>query len=324
MSSVDSGGREGLELLDFEPKQDDFAEQVRVGLSRKPKTLPSKFFYDEKGSHLFDAICELPEYYPTRTEMRIMKTALPQMVEAMGRAVQLIEFGSGSSAKTRMLLDHMHKPVAYVPIEISRAHLLDSSRQIAALHPDLAVLPICADYMQDLILPPLGEAKRRVIYFPGSTIGNLDREAARVFLRRMANMAGPQGGLLIGIDLRKSPDVLIPAYNDSQHVTAAFNLNLIDRIARELDSDIDRRNFEHQAIWNDADSRMEMHLISRRSQIFHMAGQAFALAKDERIITEYSHKYTLEMFDELAEGWQRQQVWTDPNAWFAVLWMTTR
>lgn len=323
MTSVESGDRDAIELLDFEPKQDDFAEQVLRGMSRDPKTIPSKFFYDEKGSHLFDAICELPEYYPTRTEMKIMQDSLPQMVETIGSEVQLIEFGSGSSAKTRMLLEAMRDPVAYVPIEISRSHLLDSSEQIAALHPNLNVLPICADYMQDLMLPELGEAKRRVIYFPGSTIGNLTRDVARGFLSRMANMAGAEGGLLIGVDLRKSPDILIPAYNDRQGVTAEFNLNLIDRIARELDSDIDRSNFEHQAIWNDVDSRIEMHLVSKRSQVFQIAGHSFAMTKDESILTEYSHKYTLEGFDDLVEGWQLEQLWTDENAWFAVLWMKT-
>lgn len=322
MSSMNPLDREGLKMLDCEPKQDDFAEQVLQGMSRTPKSIPSKFFYDEKGSHLFDAICELPEYYPTRTEMSIMEASLGDMAETIGTDVQLIEFGSGSSAKTRMLLEAMRDPVAYVPIEISRAHLLDSSEQIAAIHPKLDVLPICADYMQDLTLPTLGSALRRVIYFPGSTIGNLTRDAAGGFLSRMANMAGSDGGLLIGIDLRKSPDVLIPAYNDSQGVTAAFNLNLIDRIARELDSNISRHDFEHQAVWNEEDSRIEMHLVSKRSHVFQISGQSFAMTKGEHILTEYSHKYTLEMFDELASGWKRQRVWTDEREWFAVLWMT--
>lgn len=321
--SLAAEGERTLMLIDHEPQAGDFLAEVLAGFTQSPRRLPCKYFYDHKGSLLFDAICELPEYYPTRTELGVMREHLAEMADVIGPRVQLVEFGSGSSLKTRLLLRRLREPGAYVPIEISRTHLLASARRLARQFPRLAVTPVCADYTQDLSLPELGPVQRRVIYFPGSTIGNFTRAEAAQFLARLATLAGPAGGLLIGVDLRKSPDVLLPAYNDAQGVTAEFNLNLLDRIHSELDSDIDRHNFRHEAIWNDADSRIEMHLVSLCDHDIRLAGQRFHLAAGERLITEYSHKYALDDFEQLAAPWRVQRVWSDPQSWFAVLWMTT-
>lgn len=309
---------------DDEPQTDDFLEQALHGLQQNPPTLPSKFFYDRRGSELFDRICELPEYYPTRTEISILQKHIPDIARTIGPKVQLVEPGSGSAVKIRLLLDHLQQVVSYVPLEISRSHLLASAKDIAQAYPGLKVLPICADYMQPVQLPPLDEARRRVLFFPGSTLGNLPGQLATQLLERMARMAGEDGGLLIGIDLRKSLDVLIPAYNDSQGITAAFNLNMLHRLHNELGSDVNPEQFHHEAIWNDDASRIEMHLVSNRNQSFTLGGRQFTFAEGDRIVTEYSHKYTLDAFEMLAPDWQLKQVWQDDRHWFAVMWLTVK
>ena len=313
---------EQLTLQDLKPQADDLLGEVLAGLSETPKLLPSKFFYDKRGSQLFDAICALPEYYPTRTEMAIMRDNIHAIRDRLGPRCLLIELGSGSSMKTHALLDAMEAPAGYVPIDISREHLLAAARRIDADYPSLEVLPVCADYLQRFDPPiPAEPARRRVAYFPGSTIGNFRPAAARAFLQRIAELVGPGGGLLIGIDLRKDPAVMLPAYNDAQGVTAAFNLNLLERINRELGADFKLDAFEHRALWNAEAGRIEMHLFARSNQTIRIDGRNFKLDQGESIRTECSYKHTLEGFAQLATNFRVETVWTDEREWFSVLYL---
>ena len=282
-----------LPLHDHAPHPDNLLADTLVGLRQSPKTLACKLLYDQRGSELFDAICELPEYYPTRTEMAIMRDHVDAMVRHISERALLIELGSSSSTKNRILLDYLPRPAGYVPIDISREHLLRSAGAIQQRHPRLRVLPVCADYLQDFDVPaPAQPAARRVVYFPGSTIGNFHEPAARRFLDRIADLAGPGGGLLIGVDLRKDAAVLVPAYNDAQGITAAFNLNILHRLNRELEAGIDVDAFEHRAVWNNDQSRMEMHLVAQWDQDVTVAGQTFHFEAGESIRTECSYKHT--------------------------------
>jgi dimethylhistidine N-methyltransferase len=310
-----------LMLHDCAPRLDDFHAEVIQGLSQDQKTLPCKFFYDDYGSQLFDQICDLPEYYPTRTEAAIMHEYGSQMAAAIGPHARLVEYGSGSSLKTRILLDHLPCPSSYVPMDISGEHLMRSAANLAASYPHLEVLPVCADYTQGFTLPEgTRPFERTVIYFPGSTIGNFHPTQARAFLADMAAVAGPSGGLLIGVDLRKSPTVLEPAYNDSQGVTAAFNKNLLTRINQELDGTFDLETWDHHAFYNDSVGRIEMHLMSLCDQIVHIGAKTFVFLTDETIWTECSYKYDLSRFADLAgkSGWRVEHVWTDAENKFSV------
>ncbi|HVF11165.1 MAG TPA: L-histidine N(alpha)-methyltransferase, partial [Abditibacteriaceae bacterium] len=251
-----------IDFHDFEPQADCFREEVLHGLQQPQKELPCKYFYDERGSHLFDQICRLEEYYPTRTELAIMQEHAGAMAQLLGRGCLLIEYGSGSSLKTRVLLDHLAAPAAYVPIDISRAHLMRSAGRLAAAYPGLKVLPVCADYTTDFTLPTCHRPiARKAVYFPGSTIGNFDPTQAQNFLCHIAEICGVGGGLLIGIDLKKDACILEPAYNDARGVTAAFNLNLLRRINRELGADFQLDRFQHYAFYNEELGRIEMHLV---------------------------------------------------------------
>ncbi len=310
-----------LTLHDCAPRLDDFYDEVVRGLSQDRKTLPCKFFYDECGSRLFDQICGLPEYYPTRTEAAIMRAHGAAMAAAIGPHARLVEYGSGSSVKTRLLLDHLSCPASYVPMDISGEHLMRSAAGLAAAYPHLEVLPVCADYTQEFTLPPgTRPHARTVIYFPGSTIGNFHPAQARQFLAGMAEAAGPDGGLLIGVDLRKSATVLEPAYNDRQGVTAAFNRNLLTRINRELGGDFGLEDWDHHAFYNEHVGRIEMHLMSLCAQTVRVGRREFEFAPDETIWTECSYKYDLAGFAALAceAGWQVAQVWTDADGLFSV------
>ena len=314
-----------LTLHDCAPRLDSFYDEVVRGLSQDEKTLPCKFFYDERGSQLFDEICALPEYYPTRTEAAIMREFGPAMAAALGPYVGLVEYGSGSSTKTRLLLDHLPCPAAYVPMDISREHLMRSAEGLAAAYPHIEVLPVCADYTQPFSLPTGSRpAARTVVYFPGSTIGNFHPPQAERFLTNMAQVAGPNGGLLIGVDLRKSPAILEPAYNDRQGVTAEFNRNLLRRVNRELGGDFDLEQWEHYAFYNAAAGRIEMHLLSLQDQTVQIGGVRFEFAQDETLWTECSYKYSLEGFAARAgrAGWQVAQVWTDAEQHFSVQYLT--
>lgn len=308
-------------LLDLHPPHDDLGADVHRGLSQSPRSLPCKYFYDEYGSKLFDRICELDEYYPTRTEISILRENLGEIVRAVGPRVLLVEFGSGSSLKTDLLLDRLDDPVGYVPIDISRAHLMDSATRLARRYPELEILPVCADFTEPIPLPePRREAKRRVVFFPGSTIGNFGREEAERVLATMVEDCHSGDLLLIGVDLRKDPEVLRRAYNDGEGVTAAFNLNLLRRINRELGADFDLEGFEHEAVWHEEQGRMEMHLRSLREQTVTVDGRSYDFARGETIFTESSHKYAVEEFQQLASkvGYDPVRVWTDPRRWFSV------
>ena len=309
-----------LELCDLSPERERFLSDVLEGLTRSAKTLPCKYFYDARGSALFDRICTLPEYYPTRTELAILRRHAGAMAAAIGPRCLLVEYGSGSSTKTRLLLDRLAEPAAYVPVDISREHLLQSAAALAAHYPRLRVIPVCADFTRPFALPDVPDAARVVGYFPGSTIGNFAPADARKFLADVAEQCGPGGALLIGVDLTKPRSVLEPAYDDARGVTAEFNRNLLRRANRELGADFDLAAFDHRAFWNASLGRVEMHLVSRRDQVVRIAGQAIPFAKGESIHTENSHKYELEGFAALAAaaGFTVERVWTDDAELFSV------
>ncbi len=298
----------------------DLAEIVH-GLSRPRKILSPKFFYDERGSKLFEAICELPEYYLTRTELGIMREHLGDMSAAVGPRASVIEFGSGAGVKTRYLLEHLDRPSAYLPVDISGEHLADVAREFSEAFPNLQVLPVVADFTRPFPLPsPRVAPRRNLVYFPGSTIGNFSPGPALDLLRVMRQEAGSGGALLIGVDLRKERGVLEPAYNDSAGVTAEFNRNMLHRINREFGFDFDPAAFRHLAFFNEDEGRIEMHLVSRKAQIVHGGGHVFRFAAEEPLITEYSYKYTPAEFGRMASeaGLAIRQTWSDPRGWFAI------
>jgi dimethylhistidine N-methyltransferase len=301
-----------------------FLADALAGLRQPRKTLPCKYFYDAEGSKLFDQICTLPEYYPTRTELGILRAHAPEMARCVGPDALLIEYGSGSSVKTRLLLDRLPRPAAYVPVDISREHLLATALALRLDYPGLPVLPVCADFTAPFALPtPPRPPARCVIYFPGSTIGNFSEAAAVALLAGVARRVGPGGGFLAGADLKKDPRVLERAYDDARGVTAAFNLNLLARMNRELDADFDLRRFRHRAVWVEAEGRVEMHLVSETEQFVHVGGVRIGFARGESICTEYSHKYTLDGFARLARGagLAVRRVWTDRRQRFSVQYL---
>lgn len=314
------------QATDLRPTIDEFLEDVLEGLTAHAKFIPCKYFYDARGSRLFDEITELDEYYPTRTELSIMERHLDEIVDCLGTHCLLVEYGSGSSLKTRILLDAMKDPAGYVPIDISSEHLVESARSLADAYPDLDIYPVSADYTDAFELPDLAFSEERtVVFFPGSTIGNFEPSAARDFLARMARVAGPGGGLLIGVDLEKDPSILEAAYNDEGGVTAAFNKNLLHRIKAELDATIDADAFRHEAVYNRREGRIEMYLVSRTKQTARVDGKVIPLKEGERICTEYSYKYTRERFAELAmsAGLQVRKVWMDDDGLFSIQYLET-
>lgn len=301
------------------------AAEVLKGLQARPKQLSPVWFYDARGSALFDAICELPEYYITRTELQIMREHAPQMAQIIGPQAAIIELGSGSSLKTRLLLDELQQPAAYVPVDISREHLLKTARQLAADYPGLDIVPVVADFTSRFTLPPAAAAtQRRIVYFPGSTLGNFERPQATQLLANVRELVGPQGAVLIGFDLRKDAATLERAYDDAQGITAQFNLNALRHVNRVLGADFKPDAFRHQAVWMADDSRIEMRLVSLHDQVVHLAGQTIAIARDEHIRTEYSHKYTLESFAALTStvGLTAAHSWTDAEQRFCVQLLT--
>lgn len=293
------------------------------GLRHKPRMVPPKFFYDSTGSALFDQICALPEYYPTRTEIGLLQRHGREMAECIGPAADLVEFGAGSQRKIRLLLQALQRPARYVPVDISAEHLRLHARSLADDHPGLAVQALAADFSAELVLPPLPpEAQRRVGFFPGSSIGNFTPAEALQFLRRCATWLRG-GGLLIGVDLVKDPAVLHRAYNDAQGVTAAFNKNLLQRANRELGADFDLAAFHHHAFYDPRLQRIEMHLVSARRQTVGLYGERFLFDEGESLHTENSCKYTVEGFQHLAReaGLRPQAVWCDEARLFSVHWL---
>ncbi len=299
-----------------------FLADVLNGLEADPKALPPKYFYDAAGSKLFGAICELEEYYPTRTEIGILKTHADDMAAAIGANAMVIEYGAGSMEKIRILLDALAAPVAFVPVDISEAYLIAAAEDLSRAYPDLAVRQVVADFTKPVLLPvPPRPESRRVAFFLGSTIGNFDPNPTEAFLRCIGDTVGPDGGLLIGIDLQKDEDRLIRAYDDAAGLTADFNLNLLTRINRELDGDFVLDRFRHVVRYDRDLGRIEMHLESMVDQPVRVAGRTFNFAAGETIHTENSYKYTLAGFDHLATraGFQRNRHWTDAEGLFAEL-----
>ncbi len=299
-----------------------FLRDVIAGLTREPKCIPCKYFYDDVGSELFDRICDAPEYYPTRTETKLLKTLAGDFAKLAGPDAELIEFGAGALKKTRFLLDAFDRPQTYVPIDISGDYLGSVAQDLARDYPNLAVKPVVADFTKPLMLGLKRGAGRRIGFFPGSTIGNFTADEAVRFLARTA-LSLKGGGLLIGVDLVKDPAILHAAYNDTQGVTAAFNKNLLTRMNRELEADFDVEQFSHYAFYNPVWERIEMHLVSLKAQMVHIAGREIAFEAGESVHTEDSHKYSVEGFQALAReaGFTPREVWTDENKLFSIHWL---
>jgi dimethylhistidine N-methyltransferase len=314
-------------FYDLAPGEESFRDAVLRGLGSTHKSIPCKFLYDTRGSALFEAICRLPEYYPTRTEIEILKENTAEIAEQIGPHGRLIEFGSGASTKARILLRALDRPAAYVPVDISREHLRDAAGSLAEDFPSLPVVAVCADYTRPFRLPPLpGPNGKRVGFFPGSTIGNFEPDAAVEFLANYASVLGKGGEMLIGVDLKKGPEILDAAYNDRAGVTAEFNLNLLERINRELDGDLDLARFEHIAFYNEVEGRIEIYIRSHANQEAWIAGMHIHFAKGELIHTEYSYKYSVSEFRALAAraSFRPVDTWTDPAELFSVHYFRLR
>jgi dimethylhistidine N-methyltransferase len=308
-----------VQLVDLHPPVDDFRTEVLAGLGRSPKVMPPKFLYDKQGAELFDAICTLDEYYLTRTEMAILQTYAGEIATLIGDGA-LIEFGSGSSQKVRIILDAMLQMPTYVGLDISKQHLQESCAQLANDYPDLEAIAICTDYTQPLQLPDIAALrnKHKVGFFPGSSIGNLEPQEAVQFLKDTALLLAG-GDLLIGVDLKKDTAILEAAYDDSQGISAQFALNLLTRMNRELGADFDLANFEYQAFYNPV-GRIEMYLVSLTDQVVNLGDVAVSFEAGERLQTENSYKYSVSEFQEIAAlaGFKSKNVWTDPQQWFSL------
>ena len=295
--------------------------EIVAGLRQPEKMISPKYFYDERGSQLFDAITHLPEYYPTETELSIMCDNMVEISALVGKQASLIEFGSGSSRKTRVLLDILQQLAVYVPVDISEDHLLESAARIRSEHPGLEVLPVVADFTRPFALPdPTIMPLRNIIYFPGSTIGNFAHDAAHDLLKVMYQEAGKGGAMLIGVDLQKDPAVIERAYNDSAGITAKFNLNMLSHLNRKFGFDFDVDAFSHSAHYDTVEGRVELRLISSKDQLVTKGEEVFSMCEGEAILTEYSHKYTLNSFAKMVEraGFEVEKVWTDEAQLFSV------
>ncbi|MCR6629250.1 MAG: L-histidine N(alpha)-methyltransferase [Magnetospirillum sp.] len=301
---------------------DGFREAVLAGLSVRPRAIPCKYLYDAEGSALFDRITELDEYYPTRTEIALLAASGGAIAERVGPGARVVEFGCGSMRKTRLLLAALSGPSAYVAIDVAREPLLLGARRMAALFPDVAVVPLVADFTRPLALPPdaMGGDGPVLGFFPGSTIGNMRPDEARAFLRRAGRVLGPGGRMLVGVDLIKDPRLLDAAYDDAQGVTAAFIRNLLVRANRELGADFDPATFDHRAWWNAREGRVEIHLVAGRRQRVEIAGHRFAFRRGDVIHVEDCYKYSPEQFCWLARlgGFESEAVWIDPDCLFSL------
>jgi len=306
--------------------QQSMLDEVLEGLTQHQKQLPAKFFYDERGSELFEQITYLEEYYPTRTERAIMQDNINEIAELVGPQAMLVELGSGSSSKTRMLLEQLDELAAYIPVDISDEYLLKVVNQLRMEYPKISIIPVFADYTTAFEIPNLGDSYRQqVVFFPGSTIGNFRPQTARSFLQTLADITDEDSDMLIGVDLKKDPQVLEKAYNDEQGITAKFNKNMLARINRELDANFDVDRFKHHAFYNEEQSRIEMHLVSQLDQIVTIAGQDIQFTEGESIHTENSYKYSLDEFKELVSEWYEvEQVWTDEQQYFSIQFLTKK
>jgi dimethylhistidine N-methyltransferase len=307
------------------PATSDLLSDVIADLFSNPRTLPCKYFYDERGAALFRKICELPEYYITRTEIDILDRDRAEIASQLGPNIELIGLGTGAGTKTRILIEALETPAAYIPVDISEKQLRKSTALFGKILPDLEILPVCADYLQPVVLPsPRHKPARNVVYFPGSTIGNFEPNEALEFLRRIANVSGRGGGLLIGVDLQKDQSVIEAAYNDNAGVTAQFNLNLLARLNREIGADFDLSQWRHRAIYNSEAGRIEMYLISTTDQTVHIGDREFRFRGGEKILTEHSYKHTPEGFIALARqaGFDFVKLWTDDARLFGVFYFS--
>ncbi|NOZ52426.1 MAG: L-histidine N(alpha)-methyltransferase [Gammaproteobacteria bacterium] len=308
-----------IQFHDYQPKLAQLGEAVIHGLSQHPRSIPPKFFYDQTGSEIFDDICETDEYYVARTEIGILENHRKDIAKHVGTGCLLIEPGSGNSQKVRILLDAL-RPHAYLPMDISRDYLQFAAQQLANDYPWLEIHAACIDYSVPIDLPFAPVGTRKVAFFPGSSIGNFERGQAKIFLRNIANMVEPGGGLLIGVDLKKDPSLLHAAYNDADGNTAAFNLNLLTRVNRELGSNFDLDGFSHHAFYNEEHGRVEMHLVCEKSQYINIHSKQFHFSVGESIHTENSYKYHIDDFQELAQqaGFRPIKVWSDEDHLFSV------
>lgn len=317
--------QQGIPVFSGVLPESDIKTEVLSGLSRPQKTLPAKYFYDERGSHLFEAITRLPEYYLTRTEVGLLKQHGGDIAERVGKGAVLMEYGSGASVKIRLLLEAL-RPDCYVPMDISRAFLLESAQKLLDDYPWLKIHAGCVDYSQPVELPSrLLNASHKLGFFPGSSMGNFTPEEAKTFLRRVRSTLGSNSRFLLGVDLDKDTQILHDAYNDSQGVTAAFNKNILRHLNKTLSASFDESLFDHQAIVNTEKSRVEMHLISRIDQMINVAGTTMLLRQGESIHTENSYKYRIEPLRLMAKqaGFDIECVWTDEHQYFALVLMKT-
>jgi dimethylhistidine N-methyltransferase len=298
-------------------------EEVTKGLKKDQKSLPSKYFYDERGSQLFEEITELEEYYPTRTEIDIMQSNMPDIIRTLGTDIVLAELGSGSSRKTRLLLDHLSCITSYVPIEISEQYLATVVKKLNQEYPDLQIDPVCTDYTTPFQLPALEKPYNNIVFFyPGSTIGNFQTSQAKSFLSNLSTLLDPGDGMLVGVDLKKDVSVLEAAYNDRQGVTAKFNKNILQHINRKLNANFNLSKFRHKAFYNDEEGRIEMHLVSKMNQTVTIEGEAFHFEPGESIHTENSYKYSIAEFKTLVSEWfSVEKIWTDANDFFSMQYL---
>lgn len=313
-----------IRLHERQPTGNRMREDVVRGLGHQPKRLPSKYFYDARGSELFEQICDQPEYYLTRVELAILRQHIGEIADAIGPDALLMEYGSGSGLKTRLLLEHLRSPVAYVPVEIARKALLASIAELADEFPDIEMLPVCADFTEPLVMPHAAQqARRTVAFFPGSTIGNFEPDEAVKLLRQMRAQIGPHGAALIGVDLKKDRAELEAAYNDAAGITAEFTLNLLARCNRELGADFDLAAFRHRARWNALAGRIETCVLSLRRQDVRIGNEIFRFDAGEPMLVEYSCKYSPEEFARLAARASLRvgRIWTDPQARFSLQWL---
>lgn len=306
--------------------QHQMFEEVMEGLLRSQKMIPSKFFYDERGSELFEEITRLEEYYPTRTERCILEDHIEEIAKAIGDQSVIVELGSGNSTKTRLLLDHIPDLSGYVPVDISEEYLMKTVQALKDEYPGLAIKPVCADYTKPFQVPPIAEPfEYYVIFYPGSTIGNFHPEKAQHFLKTTSKLLVPGGGMLIGVDLKKDREILEAAYNDAKGVTAEFNKNMLFRINRELNGDFSIGEFRHLAYYNEDKGRIEMHLVSGSDQKVHLSGEVIHFEEGETIHTENSYKYSLQEFEELVSEWFKvEKVWTDEDDLFSMQYLVKK
>lgn len=318
---------EFIQPIDQQVSNDEVIEEIFAGLGEKQKSLPTKLFYDEKGAHIFNLITELDVYYPTRVEEKIMQQNIDLIVEKIGPNALLVEYGSGNSKKTELLLTNLVDLAAYVPIDISGSYLTKITKSLREKYVDTCIVPLIADYTSNFELPDIKlPHARTVAYFPGSTIGNFFPEEAVKFLKRVRGIVSEHGSLLIGVDLQKDVEVINLAYNDPENVTARFNLNMLNHINQKYEGGFTIENFQHHAFYNEIENRVEMHLVSKKDQLVVISGREFYFRSQETILTEVSYKYTLDGFAQLANeaGFALEQVWVDRKNYFSVQYFTVQ